>query len=79
MARTRATAVAMIRRMPPEDCLWAKSWKGRTIFSTGRCSRATLMPLLVFGRISKIVAYIYSPIRPEARSRRLLLKYPKRL
>ena len=30
-----ATTVTAMRRMPPEDCLWAKSWKGRTILSTG--------------------------------------------
>ena len=28
--------MAAIRRMPPEDGLSAKAWKGRTIFATGR-------------------------------------------
>ena len=29
VAHTRAITAAAMRRMPPEDCLWAKSWKGR--------------------------------------------------
>ena len=38
--------MAAMRSMPPEDCLSAKSWKGRTIFSTG-CRRATPMELVI--------------------------------
>src|SRR5919112_362593 len=42
----RAAIVAAMRSMPPEDCFSAKSWKGRTIFSTG-CRRATPMELVI--------------------------------
>jgi hypothetical protein len=44
---------------PPEDCLWAKSWKGRTIFSTGR-SRPTLI-LPIMPQQARRTADSYSP------------------
>ncbi len=35
--------VGVLLRSVPEDCLWAKSWKGLTILSTGGRSLTTLM------------------------------------
>jgi len=60
-------------RMPPEDCLWAKPWNGRTILSAGRRFRAALTQAYMPPK---------SPEEPPTdshfrlRGRRVLVSYP---
>ncbi len=56
-----ATTVTAMRRMPAEDCLWAKPWKGRTILSTGGRSRTMLMERFVPVEAYARTAKAYSP------------------
>src|SRR5215217_9449903 len=60
--------------MPPEDCLWAKPWNGRTILSTGRRFRAALTQAYMPPKSpEEPPTDSHFPMAWEARSRKLSL------